>query len=127
MRISDWSSDVCSSDLGGGYMDIHDPHRLALLVISLGREAEIKADRKKADRQTAQPGDDPPGKGQKARRIGEVAEFGTGEAFGHGLFLGEHDICKLDASQSPALRKASSSPSGPRTATNIGNASIIQK
>src|SRR3546814_20496201 len=103
MRISDWSSDVCSSDLGGGYMDIHDPHRLALLVISLGREAEIKADRKKADRQTAQPGDDPPGKGQKARRIGEVAECGNGEAFGHGLFQIGRESCRERVCQSVSI------------------------
>src|SRR3546814_14488415 len=28
MRISDWSSDVCSSDLGGGQFDFHGVHAM---------------------------------------------------------------------------------------------------
>src|SRR3546814_21119088 len=40
MRISDWSSDVCSSDLDGGWS--HDPHDAADAVI-LGRPALVPA------------------------------------------------------------------------------------
>src|SRR3546814_16015596 len=39
MRISDWSSDVCSSDLVGIAFDHHQQHRFALLVGQAGHSA----------------------------------------------------------------------------------------
>src|SRR3546814_10091366 len=54
MRISDWSSDVCSSDLSGGYIadreafgvttdDVHNPYQSFACVWSLGPIEGIEA------------------------------------------------------------------------------------
>src|SRR3546814_4764091 len=46
MRISDWSSDVCSSDLGGGFHSIHIHGHVFQIVFKDGHElpAPINAD-----------------------------------------------------------------------------------
>src|SRR3546814_2518211 len=47
MRISDWSSDVCSSDLGHVAVFLAHPHRI--LVLALGEIARVVQDRGAGD------------------------------------------------------------------------------
>ena len=56
-------------------MHIHDAHRLALLVIAVGGEGEIEADRKQHRRQSAKPRQDARRQAQKPGGVGKVAEF----------------------------------------------------
>src|SRR3546814_7660783 len=54
MRISDWSSDVCSSDLAGGYekggTKAEGPARAAAVAPAQGREVARKPCRRRGDR-----------------------------------------------------------------------------
>src|SRR3546814_5612293 len=45
MRISDWSSDVCSSDLASGQLEALDTRRADILDDEAGPALEIEADR----------------------------------------------------------------------------------
>ena len=61
-------------------MHIHDAHRIALLVVCLRRETEIKPSRKKQHCDAGKPGQHPGHERQESGWIGEVADFGNGKA-----------------------------------------------
>src|SRR3546814_10623600 len=72
MGISDWSSDVCSSDLGAGFDDI--PHELVPDDIACAHTwdiAVVEMEVRTADR----------GRGDTQDRIARIDDFGIGDGF----------------------------------------------
>src|SRR3546814_3467154 len=73
MRISDWSSDVCSSDLGREVLDQQHAAALRKIALDLGVAAEALRLLAHVEHRQAEPFGDP-------RREGDAGGLATGDA-----------------------------------------------
>src|SRR3546814_20853979 len=73
MRISDWSSDVCSSDLGREVLDQQHAAALRKIALDLGVAAEALRLLAPVEHRQAEPFGDP-------RREGDAGGLATGDA-----------------------------------------------
>src|SRR3546814_13204627 len=100
MRISDWSSDVCSSDLALGHIHISEEHAIVGLV-----HAELLLDRPRGKPDLAS--DETAPRGECVAGVQFLHRIGRRDATAAEAFAKRGDRRALSGRRSPAIGRAS--------------------